>query len=185
MCYGCPYCIAGKRGHLTCITLQRLRRKGRKRVICHREELAAARNTITPAARPRVRARPSKPQVWASSGQKCHLQEQNNTKNWFSYKQGRFIKTCIAGEKIIQLSGITTFHDIWQTRQTPNLHLSGTNYEFLSLAHINSQSLGNICVCSGDATSVTRLVGNCSQHWAVAGLYDSCLALHSLCLYQT
>lgn len=171
MCYGCPYCIAGKRGHLTCITLQRLRRKGRKRVICHREELAAARNTITPAARLRVRARPSEPQVWASSGQKCHLQEQNNTKNWFSYKQGRFIKTCIAGEKIIQLSGITTFHNIWQTRQTPNLHLSGTNYEFLiSSPHKLSVSGQYLCLlrwCYKCDKVTWQLFPTSSCSWAI------------------
>lgn len=66
------------------------------------------------------------------------------------------------GGKTIPPPGVPTFH-IWQTQQTAALHLSSSTHQFLSPAHINSQSLDNICLCSSEARGVRRLAGNCSQ----------------------
>lgn len=45
----------------------------------------------------------------------------------------------IAGDKINPPQGMATFHT-WQTQKIAALHLSSSNYQFLSPAHINSVS---------------------------------------------
>lgn len=152
----CLYCIAGKRGHLTCITLQRLGRKGGNTT----RSTGWAGNSIThPWQGLWVLALSSMPalgQHWAEMPF-YKSREPPKPSNW-----ERSVNRCIAGDKIIPPPGIPTF-PTWQTQQIAALHLSSSTYQFLSPAHLNSKSLGNIGLHSSEARGVRMLAGNCSQ----------------------
>lgn len=85
----------------------------------------------------------------------------------------------IAGDKIIPPLGTPIFHIL---HQTATQHLPSSTYHFLSPAHINSQSLDNICLFSSEARGVRMLAGNCSQplscSWAVQQLIQQFIQLY-------
>lgn len=110
-CYSCLYCIAGKRGHLTCITLQRLGRKGGNVSFAIEENwLQLGTASLVPDKGCESQPCPASHSSGPALGRGAILQEQRTTKTCFPYEQGRFVNRWIAADKIIPPPGIPTFH---------------------------------------------------------------------------
>lgn len=169
VCYSCSYCIAGKRGHLACITLQQLRRKGElvgvEELWLQPGALAIAKPQPCPASR---RSQPP-------ASINAILQQQRIIKSCLPYKQGRFIKQCKLGKKLPSFQAYSPFMTSHQPSKLQTCISSA-----LSVGQRFKKAL-NLLITFAFAPAMLQL----RSVWQLQSAITKLLTLHFLCLFET